>query len=675
MLRLLILIVVLLFSTVAHTLAQEQPSAATSVIQKEWIRSITPDDGAEIIGKRPDIEIEYLEASPFTTLVVLIDGTDVTPLLITADNGFKFKPVVPLNAGAHTLSIIAVDKEGGTYQRDISFKTRDTAAFEEAYSNNEASVTYESVLVKPDSSAGTPNSKIEGNLSSTSKIKEKSWEFQLATNLRYFDQSIPATIINGQQLEQNQGQSILNKGLSLVDFLLIGKYTKDQFQLRTEIGDVLVDESPYTVSGLARRGGKLGLTYKDIELNSFAVRGDQVYGFYGGLGIGMTSSDHITGVSAAVKMFDKKMEVKTIYSKGGTLSNNAAASTTSNIQNTYGITTTPGPSKGEVVGFLITSDFFENRLRTEMEASFSKFDPDTTDEFEKKSDHAYRLRIDGMSGVYTYEALYEYIGRDYAVTGNEGLQKDRQGLALRGGANFGIHMLNVGFSRYNDNVKSDDIFPRIVSYQANIDYSFTGINNLPIGINYHKSVQESTKEPAGSTPVNMDVDTISAQLNYLAGSFNLGFISSYSLMNDKTAENNDTTTMTFTLVPSYASVGCSVSSILSYNKSKVHATNVWTDTYTAGLNFGTRFLRDKAFFDTGSTYTIVKADDSSVNTKIFNANFRLGYDIKELFRDYLNPSVSLWGGYEKITDKVASNLNRDEFKLFIVFATAIPFSF
>jgi hypothetical protein len=173
----------------------------------------------------------------------------------------------------------------------------------------------------------------------------------------------------------------------------------------------------------------------------------------------------------------------------------------------------------------------------------------------------------------------------------------------------------------------------------------------------------------------MHTDTISGNVNYTIDKINLGFQTSYSLMNDKTATNNDTESITYTLTPSYNMPNVSVSSAFSLNQSKIHMTDVKTDTYTINLDLRTKFLKERGSFDIGGTYNITKADNSSINTRNLNANFRLAYNIKNLLKGYLNPSVALRGSYMKITDKVNRSSDRDEFTLFLVLATSIPFSF
>jgi len=424
-----------------------------------------------------------------------------------------------------------------------------------------------------------------------------------------------------------------------------------------------LNETQNTVSGLARRGGRLALQYNDFTLNAFVVKSEIVGGFKGGTGLAATTDKHILGASAGLKLLDKRVEFRTIFVTG------------EEDGSSFSLSTTSGTKKGDAVGLLLVTDFFQNRLRTEFETDFSRFDPDTSDEFGGKKDKAYRLKAGGSIDKYNYEAMYEYFGRDYAVIGNQMVQKDKQGLMVRAGANLGNHSLSLNLSRYNDNVTGDPLFPRIVNVQGNADYSFNGIQNLPMGINLQTGDQDSRREPAGTNPIELHTNSITGRIGYIMASFNINFQSAYSKMDDRTPANNDTTSITYTLSPSYNIPNFSVTPNFSLNQAKNTATGVDTDTYTMNLDIRTKFLRDKGSFDTGGSYNIVKTDDKKTDTRNIAANFRLGYIIKDRFMGFLTPTVALRGAYIKTTDRITHSSDRDALSIFLSLSTAIPFSF
>ena len=122
-----------------------EESQTTNPLQ-EWVRLVTPAENAKVISKKPEIRVEFPEPLPVQTMIVMLDGTDITQLLAVSDKGFVYKPFMVLNAGSHSLSISVTDKEGRQLQKNYSFTTRHSVPFEEAYSSNEASVIYDTNL-------------------------------------------------------------------------------------------------------------------------------------------------------------------------------------------------------------------------------------------------------------------------------------------------------------------------------------------------------------------------------------------------------------------------------------------------------------------------------------------------------------------------------------------------
>lgn len=629
--------------------AQEMPEkTAENAVQNAFV-VITPAENAEVVGKRPKIKVEFAEPIAPGSLVVILDKVDVSQILTFTEKGFEYAPLMVVPAGMHTADITAANKEGKPLEKSISFSSRHTANFEEAYSGNEASIIYEKVVDRPDEDVSTPGWKMQGNLMSDSRVKGKEWEFSFNTHLRLLEQNV--RVLSPEK-----------EGIHAASWLLTGSYSKKSLLFRASFGDVLINETLSTVSNLARRGGLFNLSYDNYRINMFTVKSEQVVLGFKGAGLNGSTDDRILGLSGGTGLFDGRMEFRTIYVTGG------------EPESSSGIFTTPGAKKGDVYGFLVTSDFFNNKLKTAVEADFSRFDLDTSDEFEKKNDRAYSFKAGGSLSKYSYEALYEYLGRDYAVVGNQMIQKDKEGFGLKGGANLGIHGVNLSLSRYNDNVRGDKLFPRIINYQGGIDCSFNKIQNLPLGINYQRSMQESTREPGASTPVELHTNIYMGRVNYTAGKMSVGFHAAYSVMNDKSEFDNDTITITYTVMPAYNVANMLITPNFSLNRSKNSITDVRTDTYVINPDVRTKFFRGKASFDLGGGYNIVKADDGSTSSRTLNANFRLGYEIEDILKNLVRPVIALKGTYQHLTDRVLPTSNK-EFTLFLVLATTTPFSF
>ena len=159
------------------------------------------------------------------------------------------------------------------------------------------------------------------------------------------------------------------------------------------------------------------------------------------------------------------------------------------------------------------------------------------------------------------------------------------------------------------------------------------------------------------------------------GQFTVNFTPSYSLIDDKTPANADMTNIVYALTAAYALPNLSIAPAITWNRTRNHATNVWTDTFAYNLDLRSRFFHDRASFDVGGTYTSTKADNDSADSGTWNARATLSYRLKDHLKTFVNPTVGLRFSYLRTDDKINESMNKDEFSLFAVIEAAIPILF
>jgi hypothetical protein len=647
LLKFLLLLSFLLYVPGIRSVYADSPSPDVS--EEAIIQLLSPEPGKLIVAKKPVIRCLINTKFSIENLLVLLDGNDITGALDISSHGFTFRPVQVLYSGEHTLSV-ELQREDGLYvKKEFSFSTRHTEAFEEASFDNNVSLMYETVLKKPDELTYIPDSKIQANLSSNEVIKEEEWKVSFTTNLRFLDQNTPLSPPE-------------EKGLTLSDYLFNISYNKYPFEISSDIGHIQINETQNTIQYLARRGGRIKIRYKDFVVHTFVVNSAEVVGFRGGMGIEGTTDDHIMGASVEQGFSDNRIKLKMLYVAGGEKGSS------------LGIYTLGGNKKGEVWGGVISTDFFDNKLTVEAEVDFSEFDPDASDEFPAESDIAYRINIRGYIGVYNYNLIYEYMGPNYEVIGNPQLQKDRRGFSLNGGMSFKQHhSLNVSCSLYHDNVKKNELYPVIYTLQGGVNYSFSGISNLPITLGYQRSIIYSTKEPDPLYEVQTDTDTFSANVSYTKNMWNFTLQINHSIQNDKTVTDNDSTTTTYTFIPSYYGDNFSISTNFSFNRSTYLQTSMRIDTYTLNLDLRGKAYHQRISYELAGTYNYSRASDGSSEQYTLNTNFRTSCLLAKNLWGYLNPSVGVRGEYRKMHDMVYDQKS-DELILLFVFTANIPFS-
>lgn len=610
------------------------------------VKLIKPEPDSEIIDKKPEIICEVKSFGTYESILILINGADVTGIINTTPKGFSFRPVEILTAGAHVLLIILTADDGTQVQQEFTFFTRHSELFEEVYSKNDLTVAYEKTSEKPDEASFQTSYKTESNLGSDTFIKEKKWEMRFKTNLRYMNQNLAV-------------YSPLEKGINLANYLLSGAYLGDQFQAYTEVGDVYISETQNTVN-LSRRGGTFALNYNAMKLKTFVVNSEEVFGFKEGTGIGGSSDEHIMGVSGEVGLFSDKIRLKTIYASGGEKGDS------------YSIYTAGGDKKGNVLGFQLSSGFFDNKLNAEAELDFSDYDADTSDEFSYEKDKAYKLGVNGLWDDYSYGAIYEFIGTEYQVIGNPYLLADKEGVTVNFGANYDIHAATIALSKYNDNVDKDDLYPQTDTYQGQVNYMFTKFSSLPVSLAYQHSQIKSNDEPEYTPHIENTTDAVSGMVSYLVGSWNFGFAAGYSDQNDKTPQNYDTDAVNYTVSSSYFSEYISISPSMSFNRSHYQPTSVKTDTKTVTLDLRGNVWDQRITYECAGTFSRMESSDDTIKQDSYNTNFRIAYILAEKIWGLSNPSAGFMG-YYNTTENYVYNTRSHDFTLLFVFSTSMPF--
>jgi hypothetical protein len=610
---------------------------------------LSPPENQVTIAKKPLLKIEFSLPVSQDELFVMLDGIDITGVLDLSPGGFEYKPINVLDSGDHTLIISGAAASGEPFNREFIFSTRHYKALEKGYSRNEFTALLETALSKSDSLDALPDTRFEANLLSESMLKEKGWDAAFKATLRYLDQDTPTFPPE-------------EEGLDMIDFLLTAGYTRGSFMASAEAGDTQVDLSENTVSYLIRRGGQLALGSRVVKVGGFSVKSTQTYGTDGGFGIGTDSQDHILGAYGDVNFLENRLSIRGIYSKGG------------EPGSSFGIVTDEGPTEGAVAGLLLKSDFFNGKLVSEFEYDRSDFDADITDSLGAEKDKAYRIVFEGSADRYTYGASYKYFGPQYRVAGNQGLERDRKGLALNGGAGFDKHALALTYSRYQDNVEKDVTLSRFSTQTGGIDYSFYGIENLPVNLAYQKEIIDSSEEPPGTDPTDRDIDTFSGAISYAVDVWSLGLQGSYADDDDKTVFNADTTSTTLTFVPQYFSENLMVAPNFSFYRIKDQPTGVSTDSFTTTADIQGRVRDQKLTYGIGGTLDITKASDDSLDQRSVNIYYTLNYLIGKNIWGYLNPALGLRGEYNVVYDRLLNEKTRD-YLLMLTITASVPFSF
>ncbi len=344
--------------------------------------------------------------------------------------------------------------------------------------------------------------------------------------------------------------------------------------------------------------------------------------------------------------------------------------------------------RGDMLGGALTSDLWGKKLVAEAEVNFSGFNtdplgpyprspaPDVFSSFPSglnsafnsslfRREDTYRLKLKGEWGNYNYEALYEYMDFEDPASGSQGINDTMQRYMLRvGGKFFQFNSLNLSVSQYMDKIKGNSLYPRFTITQAEIDYSFTKFENLPITLGYQRSMAATKDEPSGSPGTRFNMDTVTASINYLKGPWNLGFLVDYSIQRDLTTAKNDTNTLTLTFLPVYTWNRLSIAPGFSLGRSESQGVN--TNTYTLSLDLRGELFNPKLTYGLGVAYTRLTTSDNSAKQDILTANANLFYSLPGKHWGFLNPSMGIMGLFGTTNDRILRQ-TRNDFEFFLMF--------
>lgn len=619
---------------------------------QEAVLLIQPVENQMVSGKKPLIECRIGVPWDMQSLYIELDGMDMTGLAEITDAGFSFKPAQALDPGNHMLSVVFMDDQGQEVFREFSFSSRHTELFETAVSRNNITGTYTNVIKKMDAAKdqGISDYTIEANLNTQNMVAEGPWMFSLESNVQFFDQELAAS-------------APLEKGLEIADYLFTGQYKKGNLGIVTNIGDISVDESRNTISGLYRRGGRAQVDFGPVYAAGFVVRSDQVYGIDGDFGLDFDNSDHIYGFSTGIRLFSDRVNLKAIYASGG-----ESASDTS-----YGVWPDPGGTDGQVHGFQVTTNLFEDRFSTFFEWDQSDYDSDLSDGTASVKDKAWLARATGQIGFFNYGAEYEYTGPSYMVPGNSSIQQDWEGFALTGGVAFERHGVEGHFSSHSDNVEDNPLSQTLESVEYGLAYTNQVFESLPVTLGWRQALQDSSDEPSGTDPTHTVCSEYTLGVSLLREKWSIGLESYYSQDDDLTVVNYDTSSKGVRLTPNYTGEWFMVTPYFSFDRTTDYSTSDRTDTLLTSLTIYVEPFTGFSIEGTGS-YTRSYDDLDTTNQDAYAGDLKLKYGLNRPIGGMLSPSLLLQLIHNSSSDNVADTHTK-ETVIYFYLTAALDLSF
>jgi hypothetical protein len=595
-------------------------------------------DGARTQNLRPvlSIRLNKIEGSDqWTSLRLLVDGVDVSPLVVVSEQGITYTPQADLDYGKHTLTLEAMDGSGTILPaREWSFVIPHSEMFDKASAQIIVDAQTDLRLVGKNESS-EPGWKVQSNATLTSVVETGNLKVSLDANGWYTEQ---------------EGDEETGDKFNLNNFLLEIIYREQ----RLAIGDLNVDGTELISQSISRRGGLLELNYKGTTAQAFLLRSDQVTGF----------DDFVDISDPDQRLFGGSLEQR--WEGAGKITAKGTAVTGRNNDpdnfNTGSLIT---PSKGQIYTLEVTAAPFEEKLNLAAEYGLSRFDGNTADDQGYEHGNAWLVRFSGRSGSYDYGGGYKRLGQGFRSIIDTTAVDNREEYTLYGTKTFEESSLTASVLHNLDNMEKDSLLPVIRNTSFDLAYNLYKADWPTIFLNTNLTYQDSSNEPATIDSIKNLSQTLSGGFALIREKWNLMPSYTYTRFEDDSIADNDSQTHQAIL-----SLGLQPNDSLSFNPSfswsrtdsgsSAPTTETWQGSLAGTYLFST----------TQDLYLTLSAidsdtDDDSSHTITYDGICQYNWHPETWFLKQARKTISLRGRYNRIDDRVGNDSDED-YSIFLV---------
>ena len=425
-----------------------------------------------------------------------------------------------------------------------------------------------------------------------------------------------------------------------------GEYGASRYGLTAEMGDIRIRQTLNTAQEISGRGGRFGFltgsSGNSAKFETFAAAGAH----------GNSHDDMLVGATGELSLLGESARFKTIFLSGR------------QSLDREGRWPDSGAKKGDVLGLVAVFNPFDGRVSAEAEIDYSVFDGNTSDDSSAVHDSACRLKLGGGWGRSRYTALYERTGPQYRLMGNRGPARDSEGVSLGVATSLELHAFDFKLSRYNDNTEKSDLHPRLYRYEGFVDYRFRGFKAVPLALQYRKTFIDSTNEPLGYLPKEVEEDAVSGRMNYLAGKWDLGLRGTLSQRTDKLRQQREAATHTIGFLPRFVAGALKVTPDFSVKRVIEFPANLRTDHYAVDLGLNGTLLESRLNYEVKGGFKRETTSISGSGKQVIGAKVKAAYPLARFFKWSRSSTLGIKGEYKGI-DNRSYDRRESDFSLLI----------
>lgn len=387
-----------------------------------------PQDSNELLRIELPADLDIMT---LTTLLVEVDGIDVTALMEMDGNTFVYRPVTPFKQGEHTVRLIQLGENGESVPKDNwSFSITSTSSPDEGQvaaieawlkSASVQADTYTEFSKRiADQNLGSPTYSrgiVSGSGDINTEITSENWSFTG----------------QGNYLAQTEHKlALTNNVVDVGEYTLKATYQGDLLKGGMTLGHHDIGVDSILLSGFYRRGASVNLGDSDgmISATGFAFRPDSITGARDFTGLS-NSKYLVRGTSAVFQPFSQDIDALKItglyYDGRKSLDGNGVYDSNND---------TVSSKTGSGWGTIVEKSFANRRLELRGEFARSSYDEDgSNSDFEEETANATsfsmqarpfnNLTFDDRTADLLFGVRYQHIDTAFASLANEGLAADK----------------------------------------------------------------------------------------------------------------------------------------------------------------------------------------------------------------------------------------------------------
>lgn len=273
------------------------------------------------------------------------------------------------------------------------------------------------------------------------------------------------------------------------------------------VGDINIQESDFTVSGLGRRGVEYAFYGRKASIHLFDVSAQQPQGF-SGFGVPKPGLS-LYGAALGSRFWKDRLSFKVVY---------VAGKDDPSLGSNVGVMWGGMARQGRVLAFLPIISLFSNKVTLGGEYAESRYDGNLEDDQDALRGTAWRLSGSALLGSFNLSANFRRISPQFNPIGFSYFANDRKIYDANLGLNLGRVNLSGSYLEARDNVDDKPNLTTTKNRNANLNLIWTLSNPFSFNFNLKYDSQDSSIiEGEVFSPQDSQGLQLSGALNWILG--------------------------------------------------------------------------------------------------------------------------------------------------------------